>query len=112
MRRSVSIAVLAILLFGFFVPLAQGSSQSVPACCRAGGAHHCMGMAGMDGFHSEASRCPYRTAPAVTSGIVALVTGTQQAAIAAAESAPNVPLSSAPHFTRFDAVQKRGPPHS
>jgi len=108
----VSITVLAVLLSGWLLPLAQGSDASLPACCRAHGAHHCMGMTGMDGFHSAASKCPYRSEPAVISGIVALVGCRLGIAIVAAE--PHSRIRRASHLTSAEVatVPQRGPPQS
>lgn len=110
MRRGVSIAVLMVLLTGVLAPLAQASPTSVPACCRVGGQHDCMGMAGMDGFHSLPSKCPYRVAPAVTSSVAALVTFNLPVSIFATETKTVTPHSAEPVPVAFDNVHKRGPP--
>jgi len=112
MRRGLSIAVLAVLLSGFLVPLAQGSDASLPACCRAHGAHHCMGMTGMDGFHSAASKCPYRAEPAVISGIVALVGFRMAIAVVAAEPNSSIRRASLLTSAEVAAVPQRGPPQA
>lgn len=110
MRRATSIAVLMVLLTGVFAPLAQASPASVPACCRTGGQHHCMGMAGMDGFQSLPGKCPYRVAPAVTCGIAALVPISLPVSVCISDSR-TVPLPSlVPVSVAFGIVQKRGPP--
>ena len=110
MRRTVSIAVLMVLLTGVLVPLAQASSVWVPACCRVGGQHHCMGMAGTDGFRSLPDKCPYRAAPAVTSSIVALVNFNPPVSIFATETKTVALNSAEPVPVAFGNVQKRGPP--
>ena len=66
MRRGISIAVLAIVVASVVAPLALANPASVPACCRSGGQHHCMGMSGLDGFQSLPGECPYRVHRAVT----------------------------------------------
>jgi hypothetical protein len=75
-----------------------------------GGQHHCSGMAGGDGFHSLPSKCPYRIAPAVTSGIAALLPVTlTQSSSTAEQNVTELPESvSLP--VAFDNAQKRGPP--
>jgi hypothetical protein len=110
MRRGVSISVLVVLLASVLTPLAEANVSSVPVCCRAGGQHHCTGVAGMDGFHSLPSKCPYRVAPAVTSGIAALATVSLRVSLFAAESNTETPHSPEPIPVAFDNVQKRGPP--
>jgi len=110
MRRGVSIAVLMVLLTAVLAPLAQASSASVPACCRVGGQHHCMGMAGLDGFRSLPSKCPYRVAPAVTSRFAALVTFDLPVSIFATVTKIVAPHSAEPVPVAFGNVQKRGPP--
>lgn len=110
MKRGVSFAVLMVLLIGVMAPLAQASVASVAACCRVGGQHHCMGMAGMDGFRSLPSKCPYRVALAVTSSNVALVTFNLPVSIYATQTKTVAPRSADPAPVAFDNVQKRGPP--
>ena len=112
MRRAISVSVLVILLTSVLVPLAQANVSWVPACCRAGGEHHCTGMAGMDGFQSVASKCPYRVAPAVTSGIAALATVSLPVSIFAAECETAALPVCEPLPVAFGNVQKRGPPLS
>jgi hypothetical protein len=92
------------------LPLAQAGATATPLCCRIGGQHHCRGMAGGDGFHSLPSKCPYRTAPAVTSGTTALLPVTLiQSSFTAEQYVTELPE---PIFipVAFDNVQKRGPP--
>ncbi|HXZ27144.1 MAG TPA: hypothetical protein VEG08_03990 [Terriglobales bacterium] len=64
MRRSLSIFVLVLLLAPLALPLTlAGGAPALPICCRAGGAHHCTGMAELrlpgDGFREAAGKCPY-----------------------------------------------------
>src|SRR5271169_4652181 len=75
MRRSVSIAVLVVLLTAMHAPLGRASASSFPACCRAGGKQRCkmsMGVSGPEGFQSSPETCPYRIHAAVTSELAAL----------------------------------------
>ena len=110
MRRGASIAVLLVLMSGILVPLAQVGVSSVPACCRAGGQHHCMGTQGMDGFQSVPSRCPHHVAPAVTSSVAALATESPRASILAAQSSSVFLPNPVAVSVAFGVVQKRGPP--
>jgi hypothetical protein len=42
MRRSTTITLLLLLLAAFPVPVVQAAAaNALPACCRAGGRHHC-----------------------------------------------------------------------
>ena|SRR6516162_3305553 len=111
MRRGVSIAVLLVVLASALAPLAQANASSVPACCRVGGPHHCMGMpAGLDGFHSLPSKCPYRIAPAVTSPVATLIRVRLAISRFATETIPAPPQSIDPFRIALVDVQKRGPP--
>jgi len=60
MRRVASSAILLLLLSGIVTPILQAGVQPVPACCRVGGAHHCMGLPQGDGFHAAPVKCPYQ----------------------------------------------------
>lgn len=110
MRRGVSISVLLVVLSSVLVPLAQASPASLPACCRAGGQHHCMGMPGGDGFRSLPSKCPYHAAPAVTSSLTALVRESMPVSLSATEDKAVAPSSFEPVPVAIGNVQKRGPP--
>src|SRR5450755_5063309 len=75
MRRGVSIAVLMVILTSVLAPMAQARSSTLPACCRAGGTHHCDGSMGSSesvGFKAVPETCSYRHHAAVTSEAVAL----------------------------------------
>src|SRR3974390_747065 len=110
MRRGASIAVLLVLLTSVLAPLAQGSAASLPACCRIGGQHHCMGMGGAEGFRSLPSKCPYRVVPAVTTSVATLITVTTPASLFVPEVHPAEPPSSLPVSAARGDVHKRGPP--
>lgn len=112
MRRGVSSALLLVVLAVVLAPLALAGPASVPACCRADGKHHCMGMKELDGFRSQPGRCPYRVTPAVTRGIAALVRVQLPVSIFAAEFNTAAWVSSDPIPIAFDIVQQRGPPLS
>src|SRR5664279_2617437 len=113
MRRGVSIATLLVILASVLAPLAQAQSPTLPACCRAGGKHHCDGSMGNSesvGFKSSAKSCPYRHLAAVTSEVVALTATSHRIStfVLERESAhPTFP--SIDSHDRTDA-HKRGPP--
>lgn len=112
MRRGVSIAVLMLLLTSAFAPLAQAWQSSVPACCRVGGKHHCMGMSGMDGFQSLPANCPYHVHRAVTTNVAAVMPLRQLVSRRSTVSKDIDPASPEPALVAFGNVQKRGPPLS
>ncbi|MGA9564265.1 MAG: hypothetical protein WBS19_01960 [Candidatus Korobacteraceae bacterium] len=114
MRRVATITVLLVLLTPLLAPLAQASTSSLPACCRAGGRHHCemaMGNSEPTGFTSAPTVCPFRIHAAVTSPLVALASSTHLAIgiVLIGESyrrPTEVTLSSNPG----DELHQRGPP--
>jgi len=59
MRRSLASLLLAVLLGTFALPFLQ-AKQTVPACCRRGGKHHCAASSGADGFHANACCCRFQ----------------------------------------------------
>src|SRR5262249_44736934 len=107
MRRGVSIAVLLLLLTITLAPLAQPTGSSLPACCRAAGKHHCAMMPAGDGFQSVPLACPYRVAPAVTSGIAALLRVGLPVSIFATSSSTIARTLPEPIPVAFGNVQKR-----
>jgi len=109
-RRGVSISVLLLLLSSVLVPLAQAGTAPAPLCCRVGGQHHCNGMPGGDGFHSLPGKCPYRVAPAVTSGVVALAPVVLPHSFLVAERHTVELQESASIRVALDTTQERGPP--
>jgi hypothetical protein len=67
-------------------------------------------MAGGDGFHSLPSKCPYRVAPAVTSGTAALLPVTlSETSFTAEQHVTSLPEAVSLPAT-FDTFQQRGPP--
>ncbi len=110
MRRGVSISVLAVFLVIVLAPLAQATPTWLPACCRTGGQHHCMGMPGADGFRSFPNQCPYVVAPAVSGAISAHVVKSLPTALFVAESRATALPAPLPVSLVFDNAHKRGPP--
>jgi hypothetical protein len=64
MRRSIASTLLLLMVAALLAPAAVANVTSpVPACCRAGGPHHCAAMAaslGASGVRVEGQSCPYR----------------------------------------------------
>ena len=113
MRRAVSISVLLVILTSILAPMAQARSSNVPACCRAGGKHHCngsMGTSGSFGFKSAPETCSYRHQAAVTSAVVALTSSGHRIAIFVIASNPIRPQAVTISSSDRNAAHKRGPP--
>ena len=113
MRRGVSIATLLMILASVLAPLAQAQSSTLPACCRAGGKHHCDGSMGSlesVGFKAVPETCSYRHHAAVTSEAVALPAANHRISVFVLERAAVQP--SALSFYSYDRndAHKRGPP--
>ena len=62
MRRSTAIALLLLMLATFLAPAALATATNpIPACCRAGGRHHCSAMPPISGgTRVQGQSCPYR----------------------------------------------------
>ena len=64
MRRSTASTLLLLMLAALLAPAAVANvTSAVPACCRAGGPHHCAALAatlGPSGARVQAQSCPYR----------------------------------------------------
>jgi hypothetical protein len=113
MRRIVSTAVLLVLLTATLAPLMQAGVSSLPACCRAGGKHHCemsMGTPGFAGFKSAPEVCPYRIHAAVTSPMVALTAVRHHAAVFVRSNNAFQKIEVALCTNLIKDVHKRGPP--
>lgn len=63
MTRAVACTLLLLLVAPLALPAATTLQHDVPACCRAGGAHHCIAMlrpfTGADRVIAQHERCPY-----------------------------------------------------
>lgn len=113
MRRSTATALLLLMLAAFLAPAAAATATTpLPACCRAGGRHHCSGMvpSGPEGgAQFRGHSCPYRK-PVAVSGSAATPRAIQTVALAGAHAFLNdfysevfVSHCEAPH-------SQRGPP--
>jgi len=112
MRRILSILLVLATLLTAIAPLLAMAPQSVPACCRAGGKHHCnagMMMRG-SGFGAQISPCPYAHRLAlmpVLSGVI-VASRSNGLLYAGSQSIDHIQ----PHFQfcRSNEVYERGPP--
>jgi len=77
MRRSTASALLLLMLAAIFAPVALGTTaNALPACCRAGGPHHCSAMITVPSGRGPQLRqqsCPYRKPLAFSGSAAALV---------------------------------------
>jgi hypothetical protein len=64
MRRSIAILLFLLMLAALVAPAALATATNpLPACCRAGGRHHCAMMAALmapGGVWIKGRPCPYR----------------------------------------------------
>ena len=108
MRRSTATTLLLLMLAAFLAPAAVATvTNPTPACCRAGGRHHCSAMvpSGTEGSTQfQGQSCPYRKHLAL-SGSAATPPATQTVAPAGAHSFLN-------QFYSEAFVSHREPPHS
>lgn len=116
MRRILSISLLVVLGIGLGLPFVQ-AQETVPACCRRDGKHHCnanMGASGessgLPGFKSAVETCPYRHHPALTSEQSALTATPHQIGIFVFCSEALQPTESNFYSNRPNDAHKRGPP--
>ncbi len=112
MRKSLSSLVVVAMLLMVVAPLLALAPQTLPACCRAGGKHHCAAMMklGGDGFRAEAPLCPYRHGPAVAPAHSALPGSGLTLATAASCSELYIPAVRTVTVTSSYSVPQRGPP--
>ena len=112
MRKGLSSLIVVAMLLMVAAPLLALSPQTLPACCRAGGKHHCAAMMNMggDGFRAQTPPCPYRHGPAVAPAHSALQVSRVTLAITNSCSALYASAVSTVTVTSGYAVPKRGPP--
>ncbi|MFZ3213127.1 MAG: hypothetical protein WA188_16610 [Terriglobales bacterium] len=108
MRRSTATALLLLMLAALLAPAALATATNpLPACCRAGGRHHCSAMAASivpSGDRVQGKSCPYRK-PLAFSVSVAPPPAAETIALAGAHSFLN-------NFYSEVFVSHREPPHS
>jgi hypothetical protein len=114
MRKSFASLVMTALLLMAVAPLLALAPQTLPACCRAGGDHHCATMMHMggEGFGAQTPSCPYRNHPAVAPGHSALEAPRIAFAIAESSGEAYVSAANAVSVSSAYSVPKRGPPLS
>ena len=114
MRKSFASLVMTALLLMAVAPLLALAPQTLPACCRAGGDHHCAAMMHLDGegFRAQMPLCPYRHGPAVAPAHSALEVPRVAFAVAEAHGEIYVPAAFAVSVTSTYSAPKRGPPLS
>jgi hypothetical protein len=117
MRRALAILLLCVLGLPLFASaLGLGAQAQLPLCCRRGGVHRCMEMAGMDA-PLNATPSVRMTCPAFPRMVAKAHTGVWSFDVAIASSAGHVAQPAAVgqveagYRISFDrARQKRGPP--
>ncbi len=112
MRKGLSSLVVAAMLLMVVAPLLALAPQTLPACCRAGGKHHCAAMVhlGGDGFRAQVPTCPYRHGAAVAPAHSALQVSRLTLAITASCSELYIPAIQTVTVASAYSVPKRGPP--
>ncbi len=107
--RGFTAIVLLLMLAAFLAPaaLATATTNPLPACCRASGAHHCSAMAASmvpGGVRVQGQSCPHRK-PVACTGCAAPPPATETVVLAGAH-----PFSNEFHPELF--VSHREQPHS
>jgi hypothetical protein len=116
MRRALA-NLLLVVWTAVSCPALSGSRLDLPACCRAGGKHHCMRLSpGMrpptgDGFQPQAAWCPYRHFSAIASHTINALPIAAQAFNVSVSQSP-LALAQSPELPRrrVGNVPERGPP--
>ena len=111
MRRILAISMLLVLGVGLGLPFVQ-AQETVPACCRRDGKHHCMGSMGADGFKSAAIACPYRQVRVLTTRTTALVASREGLTRSRQQGRTRLPELSQTALRVPEECHDRGPPPS
>ena len=112
MRKCFSNLVMTAMLLVIMAPFIALSPQALPACCRAGGEHHCAAMVhlGGEGFRAQMPPCPFLQHPAVSPAHSAL--HVQRVLFSITHTYENfsfIGLTSVASATQY-SVPQRGPP--
>ena len=112
MRKGLSSLIVVAMLLMVAAPLLALSPQTLPACCRAGGKHHCAAMLKFsgEGFRAQMPPCPYRQHPAVAPAHSALQVSRVALAITESCSALYVSGASTVVVASRYFLPTRGPP--
>jgi hypothetical protein len=112
MRRCLSSWLLLLTLMTSVSPLLALMPQTVPACCRADGKHHCgatLKLSG-EGFRAQATACPFRSMSPALRTHAALHSGRLALAMAAARAELTLSHISDPVVRSSYTLPERGPP--
>jgi len=112
MRRCLSSLLLLLTLMTSVSPLLALTPQTLPACCRVGGKHHCTAVAtlGGAGFHAQAPVCPFYRIPAAVRTHTALHSGRAILALALRSTDSTVCVAARPVLRPSYALPQRAPP--
>jgi hypothetical protein len=115
MRRFVAQLVLLAIVLGASAPLfaATQVDSSVHACCRRGGAHHCLASStDTAGFHARAEQCPFRCGSIAHPRTTAFTTPKPVAltGLLVSHWLTQTPANDAPLIVAAQAPDTRGPP--
>jgi len=114
MRKGFSSLLLLAILLATIAPLLALSPQSLPACCRVDGKHHCAAMMQMnlggEGFHAQPPPCPYLQHPAVAPAHSALQVERAALSVTSTFSKLDAPSCDAVVVASRYSVPQRGPP--
>jgi hypothetical protein len=117
MRRALAILLLCVLGLPLCASaLGLGQQAQLPICCRRGGVHHCMEMAGMDAASNKAPSvrmtCPAfpRMAAQAQTGVWSFDGAGPAAAMPVTQPAVVGQVEAGYRISFGRARQKRGPP--
>jgi len=110
MRRLSSSLLLVVLWSGFALPFLQAQPETIPACCRRDGRHHCTMSLKGDGFRANAPNCPWRHYGVLISPTTALGVSSSTPGINPVGHLRARIATSAIVLPALDITRQRGPP--